>query len=338
MKRKPKTKPPKVVRNFVDYIISMKGVSKNTANAYESDLIMFLRFMLIREEVYPDDTPFNEIPVHDITLEFINQIRIEDIHAFLAYLQNSRSNNNATRARKVSCLRSFFTYLYKKVKLIDNDIVEDLDKPKIEPKLPIFLNEKEARVLINSVRGRNIIRNQCIIILFLNTGMRLSELCSINISAIDIDKIVITGKGNKQREVYLNDACLKALASYMNIRLSKKYKDAAKDKDALFLSEQKRRISQRAVQDVVKNAIKNAHMNENYSTHKLRHTAATLMYRAGADIRSIQEILGHSSVATTQVYTHVDSDQLRSVVKLNPLNTPESFQKKRGPGRPKKNL
>lgn len=320
MVRQQKTKAPKVVKSFLSYMSSVKGATKGTVNGYESDLILFLRFMKIQNGIVDEDTPYSEIEVSDIDKNFMKEIELGDVYEFLSYLENERGNSNTTRARKIACLKSFFRYLYRKAKIIDYDISGDLETPSIEKKKPVFLNLDESKKLLQSITGRNVKRDTCIVTLFLNTGMRLSELCSINISAIKGDTLVITGKGNKERFVYLNNACLNSIDEYMKVRelwLEKVHEDCF---DALFLSEQKKRISKRAVEDIVNNAIKNAGLSSKYSTHKLRHTAATLMYRAGADIRSIQEILGHESVSTTQIYTHVMEDQLRNAVHLNPLN------------------
>lgn len=320
MIRKQKTNVPRVIKGYLSYLSSIKGATKQTVDAYKNDLILFFRFLKIYYGNVDETTPFQEISIMDVDIPFIKEIRLEDIYGFLEYLESDRQNIGTTRARKVACLKSFFKYAYKKAKFIDYDIGSELESPKIQKKMPIYLSVSESKMLINSVDSRNTVRDKCIITLFLNTGMRLSELCGINISSIKEDTLVITGKGNKQRFVYLNDACLDAIAEYKKVR-KKIEKYINKDnKDALFISEQKKRISKRTVEDVVNNALQNAGLSQDYSVHKLRHTAATLMYKSGADIRSLQIILGHESVATTQIYTHVDQEQLRETVKLNPLN------------------
>lgn len=321
MIRKPKVNVPKVIKGYLSYLSSIKGSSKQTVDAYRGDLILFFRFLKIYYGQVDEITPFHEISIMDIDIQFIREINLSDIYGFLEHLENDRQNVGTTRARKVACLKSFFKYAYNKAKFIDYDLGTELETPKIQKKMPIYLTIAESQILINSVDSRNTVRDKCIIILFLNTGMRLSELCGINISSIKGDSLIITGKGNKQRFVYLNDSCLDAIARYKKVRKKiEKYID--KDhKDALFISEQKKRISKRTVEDVVNNALEKAGLSQQYSVHKLRHTAATLMYKGGADIRSLQTILGHESVATTQIYTHVDQDQLRKTVKLNPLNS-----------------
>lgn len=306
---------PKTIKNFLSYMSSIRGATKSTIKAYEYDLVLFFKYLRILNNEINENTPFEEIEIHMIDNEYIKGIDLSDVYSFLSYLEIDRSNASTTRARKIACLKSFFTFLYRKNRLIPFNISEELEIPKLQKRLPIYLTERESRHLINSVAGRNELRNRTIIILFLNTGMRLSELCSINISSIREDTINIIGKGNKERIVYLNDYSLRVLKEYMEYRLSLKV-----DTDALFLSEQKKRISKRTVEYLVNRSVVKAGLSEDYSVHKLRHSAATLMFRAGTDIRSIQKILGHETIATTQIYTHVSDEQLREAVKNNPLN------------------
>ena len=320
MIRKPKTNVPKVIKGYLSYLSSIRGASKQTVDAYKNDLILFFRFLKIYYGKVDEITPFHEISIMDVDISFLKEIDLADIYGFLEYLENNRKNEGTTRARKVACLKSFFKYSHNKAKYLSYDLGAELESPKIQKKLPIYLTILESRTLINSVNSRNTVRDKCIIIVFLNTGMRLSELCGINISSIKGDTLVVTGKGNKQRFVYLNDACLEAIESYKKVRKNIEKYIKEDSKDALFISEQKRRISKRAVEDIVNNALDKAGLSQKYSVHKLRHTAATLMYKSGADIRSLQSILGHESVATTQIYTNVDEEQLRKAVKLNPLN------------------
>ena len=314
------TEIPKIIRAFLNYISSVKGLTSLTLQGYKYDLILFFRFLHLYNNIVPSDTEFHKIDINDIDDEYIRRIDLTDIYAFLSYLQNDRENSNTTRARKIACLKSFFSFLYKKVKIIDVDLASELEKPKIKRQMPIYLKEEECLKLINSVKGRNEIRDRCIIILFLNTGLRLSELCSMNISSIREGTLIIKGKGDKERFVYLNEVSIKAINSYLITRQLIAKDIEHKDIDALFISEQKKRINKRTVEHLVKKAIRSANLNDKYSVHKLRHSAATLMYQGGADIRSVQEILGHESVATTQLYTHVEEKQLKEAVKINPLN------------------
>ena len=257
--------------------------------------------------------------ISKISNTFIKNIDIDDIYTYMAFVEENRENNAKTRARKISCLKSFYKYLYNRTKIIKYDISEELETPKLPKRVPIYMSQEECQILLNSIESRNTLRDKCIIALFLNTGIRLSELCNINIEDIKEDSITITGKGNKQRIIYLNDICLKYINLYLKYR-NKKYKNIEINTNALFLSERKLRISKRAIQHLVVNAIKNAKLSDKYTVHKLRHTAATMLYRAGVDIRTLQELLGHTSIATTQLYTHIDNNDIKKAVKLNPLN------------------
>lgn len=321
MQRKEKPKLPAIIKGYLSYISSIKGLTKETVNAYSYDLILFFRFLKIHYGIVDEDTPFEDIVISDIKNDFVKDINLSDVFSFLSHLENDRGNANSTRARKIACLRSFFGYLYKRAKIIDYDIGIDLETPRLSKKLPIYLNVEESKKLIKSVTSRNPVRDKCIIVLFLNTGMRLSELCGINISSIKGDTLIVKGKGNKERFVYLNEACLEEINKYLYVRSKQEDKIKLDSKDALFISEQKRRISKRAVEDIVNKAIESAGLSNKYSVHKLRHTAATLIYRAGADIRSLQAILGHESIATTQIYVHIEQEKIRDTMKLNPLNS-----------------
>jgi site-specific recombinase XerD len=259
----------------------------------------------------------DEIPVDDIDLYIINNISLADLYSFLSFAANQRDNKNYARARKVACLRSFFKYLYKMKMIKDNPSIE-LESPKINSRHPVYLTLEESKQLLSSIDGENKERDYAIITLFLNCGLRLSELIGIDISKISNDTLTVIGKGSKERTVYLNNACMEAINSYLKVRPA----DGVKDKNALFLSERKCRISKRTVQYLVKKYIGISNLDmEKYSPHKLRHTAATLMYKYGkVDIRSLQEILGHENIATTQIYTHLDDETLRNAMNSNPLS------------------
>ena len=296
---------PEIVKKYLNYLKVVKGLSINTIEAYKIDLSLFLKYMkyykgkankeienINKELIIRQFDPKYHLYLLDISKisnAFIKNIDIDDIYTYMAFVEENRENNAKTRARKISCLKSFYKYLYNRAKILKYDISEELETPK----LPIAL--------------------------FLNTGIRLSELCNINIEDIKEDSITITGKGNKQRIIYLNDICLKYINLYLKYR-NKKYKNIEININALFLSERKLRISKRSVQHLVVNAIKNAKLSDKYTVHKLRHTAATMLYRAGVDIRTLQELLGHTSIATTQLYTHIDNNDIKKAVKLNPLN------------------
>jgi site-specific recombinase XerD len=262
------------------------------------------------------DMNIDEIPIDDIDMYMINNISLADLYSFLSFTANQRDNKNYARARKVACIRSFFKYLHKMKMIKENPSIE-LESPKINSRHPIYLTLEESKQLLSSIDGENKERDYAIITLFLNCGLRLSELISIDINKINNDILTVIGKGSKERTVYLNKACIDAINNYLKVRPV----DDVEDKNALFLSERKRRISKRTVQYLVKKYIGISNLDmEKYSPHKLRHTAATLMYKYGkVDIRSIQQILGHENISTTQIYTHLDDETLRNAVNANPL-------------------
>ncbi|SHI94362.1 tyrosine recombinase XerC [Lutispora thermophila] len=311
---------PFVVKDYLDYMETIRGKSKKTTQGYAYDLTLFFKYMKIRRNLVSKESNMEEIDISDIDEYFVKTIGLNDLYSFISYVANERNNLNYARARKVACLRSFFKYLHTKAKIIDNNPAIELEPPKINSRQPIYLSLDESKALLNAVDGKYKERDYAILMLFLNCGLRLSELVNIDLDKINGDTLRVIGKGNKERTVYLNDACINALNDYLRVRYTEEVKE--KDKKALFISRNKERISPRMVQEIVKKAIKKAGLDENkYSTHKLRHTAATLMYKYGnVDIRALQQILGHESVATTQIYTHIDDERLRQAMRSNPLS------------------
>ena len=275
-----------------------------------------------------DEEDFSKITIKDIPLSTIKQIKLDDIHAFLSYLTNTYHSKAATRARKASSIRVFFNYLSQKANLIEFNPAQNLETPKLDKRLPKYLSLEDSKRLLNvagSDDNRNNKRDYAIITLFLNCGMRLSELVGINIKDINFSECQMTviGKGNKERTIYLNKACMTAINNYLAVRPVEGIKtDKANYKNALFLSERKERISRRTVQYIVDKELRVAGLDTSkYSVHKLRHTAATLMYQYGnVDIRALQEVLGHESISTTEIYTHVANVQARSAIENNPLS------------------
>lgn len=308
---------PLPLMSFLNYMQTIKGKSENTVKEYYYDLRTFFRYLKLQRGLVPKFADFESITIDDVDIELIKSVTLNDLYGFISYVSFERDNSNYAKARKVSTLRSFFKFLHGKMRLIDENPTADLESPKISSRHPVHLSLEEAKELLDAVEGEFRERDYCILMLFLNCGLRLSELVSINISNIRGDTLTVIGKGNKERTVYLNDACLKAIQNYMRVRP----KDGVKDRDALFLSKRKQRISNKTVQYIVKKYIEKAGLDiEKYSTHKLRHTAATLMYKHGdVDIRALQQILGHSNISTTQIYTHVDDQRLRDAVRKNPL-------------------
>ena len=313
---------PRQVNDFLNYLGTIRGKSKNTIYNYKIELSLFFRYLMLAKGKAKVNTDFNDIFIGNIDDDFIRNITLSDLYGFIAFAENLRNNSNYARARKVATLKSFFKYLNFKAKILKENPTLELESPKIHSRNPVYLSLEQSKKLLQVVDGQNKERDYCILILFLNCGMRLSELVGINVSKIKNDTLSIIGKGNKERTVYLNSICMKAIENYLPCRKEQVDSVSKEDRDALFLSRNNRRISKRTVEVMVKKYIKKANLDsDKYTPHKLRHTAATLMYKYGnVDIRSLQQILGHESVSTTQIYTHVDDDKLRQAVKSNPLN------------------
>lgn len=314
---------PEAMVDFLNYLETIKGKSENTIKGYSIDLTLFFRFLKVYKGLIKDTSlEFEEIPISDISTSFIRDIKLTDIYAFLSYVEKQRDNGTYARARKVATLKSFFKFLQGKARIIDDNPTLELESPKISKRHPVYLTLDQSIDLLTSLdtNDKNYKRDYCILTLFLNCGMRLSELCSIKIEKIKGDTLTIIGKGNKERTVYLNDACLKSISEYLNDRDISKVSD--ENKKFLFLSNRNLPINKRTVEILVKKHIGNAGIVDGkYTPHKLRHTAATLMYKYGnVDIRSLQNILGHENISTTQIYTHVDDEALRDAVKSNPLS------------------
>ena len=321
-----KNNNPDYLNSFLDYSITILNKSPNSIKEYNYDLAMFLKFIKIRFKL-TNETDFSAIPIADIPIVVISKIQLDDIHAFLSYLALELKSKPTTRARKVSTIRIFFNYLSQKAGLIENNPAQNLETPKLGKRMPKYLTLDESKKLLDVTcsdedDNENAIRDYAIITLFLNCGMRLSELVGINIKDITFSecKLNVIGKGNKERTIYLNKACMNAIKDYLD---NSRPREGIKydSKDALFLSKRRERISNRTVQHIVKKELQKAGLDtQKYSVHKLRHTAATLMYQYGnTDIRALQELLGHKSISTTEIYTHVDNSQVRQAVETNPL-------------------
>lgn len=318
-----KSKHPKRVIEFLNYLENVKGKSLNTIKGYSVDLGLFFKFLKVYKglENNIELEKIEEVEIPELGDNFIKDITLSDIYAFLAFLEKVRNNSAYARARKVATLKSFFKFLNSKIKIIDENPTIELESPKINKRHPVYLTLDQSITVLNSMdqTNKNYYRDYCILTLFLNCGMRLSELCNIQIEKIKGDTLTIIGKGNKERTVYLNEASISAIDSYLKNRNDSKATEEAKK--YLFLSSKYRPINKRSVEMLVKKHIENAGFkDQKYTPHKLRHTAATLMYKYGnVDIRSLQNILGHENISTTQIYTHVDDETLRKAVNTNPL-------------------
>lgn len=315
---------PKELKDFLFYIETIQGSSPNTVNGYYIDLKSFYRYIKLSSQHLPKKefekqlAEFESVDIYDVGLDVLKELTLSDIYEYLYFLSHERNNSPVTRSRKISSLRAFFNYLHTKVKLIDNNPTKELTLPNTKKSMPKYLNLEQAKDLLKAAFSLGE-REYCMVTLFLNCGMRLSELVGLNLSDVKTDSVKILGKGNKERIVYLNAACVEALELYLPIRTKQ---INVVDKEALFLSSRGTRISARRVQQLVDKALQISGLaNEGYSTHKLRHTAATLMYQHNnTDIRVLQEILGHVNLATTEIYTHVANKQVEDALKSSPLS------------------
>lgn len=318
---------PRILRDFLTYISTIQGKSAKTAHEYYFDLRLFFRVVKYHKGLVPKDMPLEQIPIDDIDIEFLKDITLSDVYDYLEYMSGERptqQNSTAThyglsgtsRARKVSAIRALFRYLTDKKHVLDVNPVSNLESPVIRKSLPVYLTTDDSVRLLESVQGEFAERDYCILTLFLNCGLRVSELVGLNLSDFQGDTVRVLGKGNKERTVYLNDACNAALQQYLPKRIA----PHDRDKNALFISRNRNRISVQTVKWLVKKYLGQAGLDTHkYSAHKLRHTAATLMYQNGVDIRTLQNILGHTSVDTTMIYTHIEDSNLREAAAKNPL-------------------
>ena len=318
---------PQVLRDFLIYHETIRGHSKATVDEYYLDLRNFLRYLKLSRNLAPRSAELDEISISDVDIEFIRKVTLAEVYEYLSYLSRDRVRqpnsaepeygiSQTSRARKIAAIRSFFMYLTVKAKLLDENPVQDLDSPKIPKSLPRYLTLEESQRLLSSVDGKNKERDCCVLCLFLNCGLRISELVGLNVSDYRGESMRVLGKGNKERTVYLNQACQDAIERYLEIR-----KNLAPARvSAMFLSSRRARMSVDAVQVMVKKNLTRAGLDASlYSTHKLRHTAATLMLQNGVDVRTLQEVLGHENLNTTQIYTHIDNAELRTAAAANPL-------------------
>ena len=321
MRKEEFSKLPQLVQQYLVYLQAIKNHSELSVIEYASDLRTFFRYLVKRKGLYPADTPDEKIDLSPIDLQFIQGVNLMDAYQFMIYCKNERNNNETTRARRVVAIRRFYGYLSDNLGLIDSNPMKTLEAPKMKKSLPKYLTLEESERLLSVVDGKYKERDYAIITLFLNCGLRLSELCSIDYNDIrDDGSLVVTGKGNKERTIYLNQACIDAIISYMKVRPH----DNVKDK-ALFLSARNQRISPKTVQHIVYTYLDKAGLGDRgLSVHKLRHTAATLMYQHGkVDVLLLKEILGHENLSTTEIYTHI-ADDAKKAIQSNPLSKEKS--------------
>lgn len=315
---------PRLVKDFVNYKLSIQNRSQKTVDQYELDLIIFFRFLLARDKGLPTSgEAFDAIDTSGVTLDYIRGITEEDVYDFFLYVTRERQNKVKARARKLSSIKSFFKYLEVTKKVIDKNPAANIESPAVKNALPKYLTLDESLLLLETIEAdtasENRERDYCIATLFLNCGMRLSELCGINLTDVDSDyrSLRVLGKGAKERILYLNEACKESMRIWLSVR--QQY--TVKDKNAFFISRLGKRISNKTVQWMIYKYLDRAGLgNRHLSVHKLRHTAATLMYQeGGVDVLVLKDILGHEQLNTTQIYTHVGNRQMEEAVNRNPL-------------------
>lgn len=329
------TDAPAILREFLSYHETVKAHSRRTVDEYYLDLRNFFRYLKTLRNPSLAGTPLDEIDIMDVDLAFVADVTLTDIYSYMTYLSRDRAQHHnsansdygltaASRARKIATIRSFYNYLTNKKHLLRENPVKDIDSPKLKKTLPKYLTLDQSTDLLDAVDGKNQERDYCILTFFLNCGLRISELVGLNLNDVSEDTLRVLGKGNKVRILYLNDACQEALQNYLAVRRPITGRDA----NALFLSSRNERVSRSTVHAMVKKRLSAAGIDSTeYSSHKLRHTAATLMLQNGVDVRAVQEVLGHDHLNTTEIYTHIDNDALRVAAKANPLS--RTFREKK---------
>ncbi|MBP5166529.1 MAG: tyrosine recombinase XerC [Oscillospiraceae bacterium] len=323
-----RSEAPEIIRDFLNYHEVIRGHSQKTVDEYYLDLRTFLRFLLRRRGMVDAKTPFDETDISGVDLDFLAAVDRSEIYDYMSFLSRDRESGHgprdkrsglsaSSRARKLATLRSLFKYLTVKTGMLEKNPLDGFDSPRTKRSLPKYLSLEESIRLLSSVGGRNAVRDRCILTVFLNCGLRISELAGLNMSDFSEDHLRVFGKGGKERVVYLDGAALASVEEYAALR-----RDIDAESPALFLSEQKNRISRSTVHRLVKNHLGEAGLAmEGYSSHKLRHTAATLMLKNGVDLRTLQELLGHEHLNTTEIYTHVENSDLRTAARANPLSS-----------------
>lgn len=309
---------PQILKEYLFYQETVRARSSKTVNEYFIDLRTFFRYLKIHRGLVPSDVEFDKIKIDDVDLDILKTVTLNDAYEYMNYLVRDRNNKVAARARKCSSLKGYFKFLSSNRKYLDKNPLEDLEMPKKPKKLPKYLTLEQSMELLNSVEGDYKERDYAILTLFLNCGLRVSEMAGLNYTDIRTDNTIrVVGKGNKERVIYLNKACVNALNDYMKVRPV----DGVKDKKALFISRNHNRMSVKTIQAMVYKYLAKIGLDaQGYSCHKLRHTAATLMYQYGdVDVRVLKEVLGHENLGTTEIYTHLSSTQLKSAADNNPL-------------------
>lgn len=316
---------PSFCREFLFYLKNVRNLSVKTVSEYYLDLRTYFRFISVYLGLIPDTSDFHSIDASVVSLADLKKITLSDLYAYLNFLNEQLDNSSTTRMRKTSSLKTFYKFLNKQ-NIMDDNPTQFLDTPHEKKRLPKYLTVDQSMELLESIDGKYKVRNFAIITLFLNCGLRLAELVGINLDSINGNALRVIGKGNKERILYLNQACVDAITDYLKERPAD---IKGPDRNALFISRNGKRISRRMVQTMVEQYLDKAGLDTDvYSTHKLRHTAATLMHQNGVDVRVLQELLGHANLSTTQIYTHIEDKEIKSAIESNPLGNVHISDKK----------
>ncbi len=291
-----------LINDYLNYL-KLNEMSNNTISSYRIDLEQLNNYLTSCD-----------IKITDVNVEHLTNFLIKLDNDYIK-LKNKQLSA-ATKCRKITSIRSFFNYLLDIREIITQNPANKIKMPKIPKRIPKHLSLDDSLNILDNIRGRGVykLRNLAIMTLFLNVGLRVSEMVNLKVSDVQNNSLVFIGKGNKERSIPLNSACIKAVNKYLEVRPNV-------DTDRLFITERNTGFSVGGMQYLVKSHMKKAEINhKKYSTHDLRHTAATLTYNSSKDIRAIQKMLGHTSIATTQIYTQIDTEQLLDVINSNPLN------------------
>ena len=273
------------INEFKSYLMYEKMFSSNTVNSYVRDLEEFNSFL---------------------ESEYIKHVTYKDIRAYLAHMYNKKYSSR-TISRKLSAIRSFYKYEVNKGVIRDNPCLL-ISNPKVEKKLPNYLsyNEIETMLEVPDTFKNNSLRDKLIIEILYSTGIRVSELVNIKVKDIDFynNQILILGTGNKERYVIFGNTLKDMLKEYISIKSDSEY---------LITNKYNKKMSTRSIEEIVKKIVKIDGIKNKVTPHTIRHTFATHMLNEGADLRVVQELLGHENLKTTEVYTHVSNERLRSV-------------------------
>ncbi len=323
-----------IIQEYLDYLLTIKGYSNHTLDSYKHDLVWLFRYLKIRGKGIDENAlkrfrsngqeyiDYTLIDIRDIGIEEVKKVTYPDLVAFLAFTAHELKNSDNSRKRKVTTIKGFFRYLTLQRKYFTENPSEQLEAPKIGRPQPHYLTLEQAQNLLDAPKGKHEKRDKAILTIFLNTGVRVSELCNLRVDDIQGDMLHVSGKGRKDRNLFLNDACLQALADYLPIREDQIIAQELKGMQTIFISQKGTKFSSRGIEHMIEKYITQIGMDpRRFTVHSLRHTAATLMHKYGQiDIKTLQQVLGHESTQTTEIYTHLDSGEIQDALNSNPLS------------------